>query len=60
MLIIGLVILACLLFIDLFAFGYAILYRKFWWGFVSVGVGAYLVYLAVQTIKYLVEYGVSI
>lgn len=60
MLIIGLVILACLLFIDLFALGYAILYRKFWWGFGSVVVGAYLVFLAIQSIKYLMEYGVSI
>ena len=58
MLIIGLVIIACLLFIDLFAFGYAILCRKFWWGLVSVGIGAYLVYLAIQSIKYLVEFGI--
>ena len=58
MLIVGLVILACLLFIDLFAFGYAILYRKFWWGFVSIGIGAYLVYLAIQSIKYLMEFGI--
>lgn len=59
MLIIGLVILACLLFIDLFALGYAILYRKFWWGFVSVGIGAYLVYLAVQSIRHLMAFGIQ-
>ena len=59
MLIIGLVILACLLFIDLFALGYAILYRKFWWGFVSVGIGAYLVYLAVQSIRCLMAFGLQ-
>lgn len=57
MLIIGLVLLACLLFIDLFALGYAILYRKFWCGFISVGIGAYLVFLAVQSIKCLVAFG---
>jgi hypothetical protein len=60
MLIIGLVLLACLLFIDLFALGYAILNRKFWWGVVSVGIGTYLVFLAIQSIKYLIEFGVSI
>lgn len=58
MLIIGLVILACLLFIDLFALGYAILYRKFWCGFVSVGIGAYIVFLAVQSIKCLMAFGI--
>ena len=58
MLIIGLVLLACLLFIDLFALGYAILYRKFWCGFVSVGIGAYIVFLAVQSIKCLVAFGI--
>lgn len=58
MLIIGLVILACLLFIDLFALGYAILYRKFWCGLVSVGIGAYLVFLAVQSIKCLMAFGI--
>jgi hypothetical protein len=58
MLIIGLVLLACLLFIDLFALGYAILYRKFWWGVVSVGIGAYLVFLAIQSIKCLMAFGI--
>ena len=58
MLIIGLVILACLLFIDLFALGYAILYRKFWWGVVGVGIGAYIVFLAVQSIKCLMAFGI--
>lgn len=58
MLIIGLVLLACLLFIDLFALGYAILYRKFWWGVISVGIGAYIVFLAVQSIKCLVAFGI--
>ena len=58
MLIFGLVLLACLLFIDLFALGYAILYRKFWCSFISVGVGAYLVFLAVQSIKCLVAFGI--
>lgn len=58
MLIIGLVILACLLFIDLFVLGYAIIYRKFWSGFISVGVGAYIVFLAVQSIKCLVAFGI--
>lgn len=58
MLIIGLVLLACLLFIDLFALGYAILYRKFWWGVISVGIGAYVVFLAVQSIKCLVAFGI--
>jgi hypothetical protein len=58
MLIIGLVLLACLLFIDLFVLGYAIIYRKFWCGFVSVGVGAYIVFLAVQSIKCLVAFGI--
>lgn len=58
MLIIGLVLLVCLLFIDLFALGYAILYRKFWWGVISVGIGAYVVFLAVQSIKCLVVFGI--
>lgn len=58
MLIIGLVILACLLFIDLFALGYAILNRKFWWGVISVGIGAYIVFLAIQSIKCLVAFGI--
>ena len=58
MMIIGLVIIACLLFIDLFALGYAILCRKFWWGFISVGIGAYLVYLAIQSIKCLMAFGI--
>lgn len=58
MLIIGLVLLACLLFIDLFALGYAILYRKFWWGVISVGIGVYIVFLAVQSIKCLVTFGI--
>lgn len=58
MLIWGLVLLAGLLFIDLFALGYAILYRKFWCGFISVGVGAYIVFLAVQSIKCLVAFGI--
>ena len=58
MLIVSLVMLASLLFIDLFALGYAILCRKFWWGLVSVGIGAYLVFLAVQTIRCLIEFGI--
>ena len=56
--IIGLVLIACLLFIDLFAFGYAILYRKFWWGFGSVVVGAYLVFLAIQMVIYILAFGI--
>ena len=55
--IIGLVLIACLLFIDLFALGYAILYRKFWWGFGSVVVGAYLVFLAIQIVKCILAFG---
>ncbi len=58
MIIIGLVMIASLLFIDLFALGYAILNRKFCWGLVSVGIGAYLVFLAVQSIKCLMEFGI--
>lgn len=58
MLIWGLVLLAGLLFIDLFVLGYAILYRKFWCGFISVGIGAYLVFLAVQSIKCLMAFGI--
>ena len=58
MAIIGLVIIACLLFISLLAFGYAIVERKFWWGFGSVAAGSYLVWLGVQTIQCLIEFGI--
>ena len=58
MLIIGLVMLFCLLFIDLFVLGYAILYRKFWWGVASVAWGAYIVWLGVQLIQCLIEFGI--
>ena len=57
MAIIGLVILACLLFISLLAFGYAIVERKFWWGLGSVVVSAYCVWLGVQTIQSIIQYG---
>lgn len=58
MLIIGLVMLFCLLFIDLFVLGYAILYRKFWWGVASVVCGSYMIWLTVQSIKCLTEFGI--
>jgi hypothetical protein len=58
MLIVGLVMLSCLMFIDLFTLGYAILYHKFWWGVASVAWGAYIVWLGVQLIQCLIEFGV--
>ena len=58
MLIVGLVMLSCLMFIDLFTLGYAILYRKFWWGVASVAWGAYIVWLGVQLIQCLIEFGI--
>lgn len=58
MLIVGLVLLACLLLIDLFALGYAILYRKFWCGVLSVACGSYLVWLIVQSVKCLIVFGI--
>ena len=57
MLSVSLVMLFCLLFIDLFALGYAIIYRQFWSGVVSVVCGSYIVWLTVQTIKCLVQFG---
>ena len=56
--IIGLVILACLLFISLFALGYAIVERKFWWGFGSVAASAYCVWLGIKTVQCLIEFGI--
>lgn len=58
MLIFGLVMLLCLLFIDLFVLGYAILYRKFWCGVASVACGSYIVWLTVLSIKCLVGFGI--
>ena len=57
MLIWGLVLVSCLMFIDLFILGYAILYRKFWWGILSFAWGAYVVWLGMQLIQCLVEFG---
>ena len=57
MAIIGLVILACLLFISLLAFGYAIVERKFWWGFGSVAEGTYCVWLGIKIIQSIVQSG---
>ena len=56
--IIGLVIIACLLFISLFALGYAIVERKIGWGIASVAAGSYLVWLGIQTIQCLIAFGI--
>lgn len=56
--IIGLVILACLLFISLLALGYAIVERKLWWGFGSVAVSSYLVWLGVKTIQCILAFDI--
>lgn len=58
MLIVGLVMLLCLLFIDLFVLGYAILYRKFWCGVVSVMCGSYFIWLIIQSVKCLIAFGI--
>lgn len=56
--IIGLVVIACLLFIDLFALGYAVIERKFLWGLASVAAGSYLVWLGVKTVQCLIAFGI--
>ena len=56
--IIGLVIIACLLFIDILTLGYAIVERKFWLGLASVAASSYLVWLGIKTIQCILAFGI--